>query len=281
MVLPGMGVVSELISNFSRKKIFGYEFIAFHRSRSPSFGFLVWATICSSAASRSTRALCFSSLQWSLPFRRLLSVQLDGDPLQGSISLIRYALRDRVYRPVPHRRTHWPVPRVGRPDGASTDTTSLLPTSTTSWWRAADRLSRRHPLLVAKDDGRMYSEFWAGSRRCFVHRVQPHFLSAVHSRLSGNAPALCFLSGRASGAQYLFNRRASVLAIGFIMPVIYLIHSLFYGERASANPWMLPGLEWRVRRRRRPRISRKMPVVTWEHTNSVKKAPGLDEAKAG
>jgi hypothetical protein len=29
MVLPGMGVISELISNFSRKKIFGYEFIAF------------------------------------------------------------------------------------------------------------------------------------------------------------------------------------------------------------------------------------------------------------
>jgi cytochrome c oxidase subunit I len=29
MILPGMGVISELISNFSRKKIFGYEFIAF------------------------------------------------------------------------------------------------------------------------------------------------------------------------------------------------------------------------------------------------------------
>src|SRR5258708_15709709 len=29
MVLPGMGVISELIANFSRKNIFGYKFVAF------------------------------------------------------------------------------------------------------------------------------------------------------------------------------------------------------------------------------------------------------------
>src|SRR5213595_2172213 len=42
MVLPGMGVVSELIANFSRKKIFGYEFIAFSSIAIAVFGFLVW-----------------------------------------------------------------------------------------------------------------------------------------------------------------------------------------------------------------------------------------------
>ncbi len=42
MVLPGMGVVSELISNFSRKKVFGYEFIAFSSIAIAVFGFLVW-----------------------------------------------------------------------------------------------------------------------------------------------------------------------------------------------------------------------------------------------
>src|SRR5437773_5429798 len=42
MILPGMGVVSELISNFSRKKIFGYEFIAFSSIAIAVFGFLVW-----------------------------------------------------------------------------------------------------------------------------------------------------------------------------------------------------------------------------------------------
>src|SRR5689334_10959991 len=42
MILPGMGVVSELVSNFSRKKIFGYEFIAFSSIAIAVFGFLVW-----------------------------------------------------------------------------------------------------------------------------------------------------------------------------------------------------------------------------------------------
>ena len=42
MILPGMGVISELISAFSRKKIFGYEFIAFSSIAIAVFGFLVW-----------------------------------------------------------------------------------------------------------------------------------------------------------------------------------------------------------------------------------------------
>src|SRR5205085_2390734 len=42
MVLPGMGVVSELIANFSRKNIFGYSFVAFSSIAIAVFGFLVW-----------------------------------------------------------------------------------------------------------------------------------------------------------------------------------------------------------------------------------------------
>ena len=42
MVLPSMGVVSELIANFSRKNIFGYKFVAFSSLAIAVFGFLVW-----------------------------------------------------------------------------------------------------------------------------------------------------------------------------------------------------------------------------------------------
>ncbi|RMD74546.1 MAG: cytochrome c oxidase subunit I, partial [Chloroflexi bacterium] len=42
MILPAMGVVSELISTFSRKRIFGYEFIAFSSIAIAILGFLVW-----------------------------------------------------------------------------------------------------------------------------------------------------------------------------------------------------------------------------------------------
>ncbi|MCA1638970.1 MAG: cbb3-type cytochrome c oxidase subunit I, partial [Acidobacteria bacterium] len=42
MILPGMGVISELIANFSRKRIFGYEFVAFSSIAIAVIGFLVW-----------------------------------------------------------------------------------------------------------------------------------------------------------------------------------------------------------------------------------------------
>jgi len=42
MILPGLGVVSELVSVFSRKHIFGYKFIAFSSLAIAFFGFVVW-----------------------------------------------------------------------------------------------------------------------------------------------------------------------------------------------------------------------------------------------
>ena len=42
MILPGMGVISELIAIYSQKKIFGYSFIAFSSVAIALLGFLVW-----------------------------------------------------------------------------------------------------------------------------------------------------------------------------------------------------------------------------------------------
>ena len=42
MILPSMGVISELIACFSRKHIFGYSFVAFSSLAIAVFGFLVW-----------------------------------------------------------------------------------------------------------------------------------------------------------------------------------------------------------------------------------------------
>jgi len=42
MVLPSMGVVSELIACFSRRRVFGYDFVAFSSLAIAVIGFLVW-----------------------------------------------------------------------------------------------------------------------------------------------------------------------------------------------------------------------------------------------
>jgi cytochrome c oxidase subunit 1 len=42
MILPGMGIISELISVFAHRKIFGYKFIAYSSLAIAFLGFLVW-----------------------------------------------------------------------------------------------------------------------------------------------------------------------------------------------------------------------------------------------
>jgi len=39
---------------------------------------------------------------------------------------------------------------------------------------------------------------------------------------------------------------ASILAVGYVLPMVYLIWSLRYGEPAPENPWESTGLEWQV-----------------------------------
>jgi cytochrome c oxidase subunit 1 len=39
---------------------------------------------------------------------------------------------------------------------------------------------------------------------------------------------------------------ATILAAAYLMPLFYLGYSLFFGARASSNPWNAPGLEWQT-----------------------------------
>jgi cytochrome c oxidase subunit 1 len=57
---------------------------------------------------------------------------------------------------------------------------------------------------------------------------------------------------------------ASVLAVGYVMPVVYFIWSLRYGKRAGPNPWKATGLEWTMPSPPPPHNFDQMPVVTHE-----------------
>ncbi len=39
---------------------------------------------------------------------------------------------------------------------------------------------------------------------------------------------------------------ASVLGLGYLIPMIYFIYSLKYGPKAGNNPWGAAGLEWQI-----------------------------------
>jgi cytochrome c oxidase subunit 1 len=39
---------------------------------------------------------------------------------------------------------------------------------------------------------------------------------------------------------------ASILGVGYLLPIVYLVWSMRYGPKASSNPWHATGLEWQT-----------------------------------
>ncbi|RPJ81863.1 MAG: cytochrome c oxidase subunit I, partial [Acidobacteria bacterium] len=64
MILPSMGVVSELVTAFARKRIFGYTFVAASSLAIAVFGFLVWGHHMFVAGQSVSAALIFSDLSF-------------------------------------------------------------------------------------------------------------------------------------------------------------------------------------------------------------------------
>jgi len=57
---------------------------------------------------------------------------------------------------------------------------------------------------------------------------------------------------------------ASILGFGMLIPAIYFVWSMRYGKHAEANPWHLPGLEWRTQSPPPTENFEQTPIVTWE-----------------
>ena len=139
MVLPAMGVVSEVISTFSRKAVFGYHFVAFSSVAIAVLGFLVWGHHLFVSGQSLYAGMVFSFLSYFVAIPSAIKVfNWTATLYKGSIYLPdAHALCLRLHRAVHHRRPHRPV---SWPRWAWTSTsptlTSWWRTSTTSWWAA-------------------------------------------------------------------------------------------------------------------------------------------------
>ena len=88
-----------------------------------------------------------------------------------------------------------------------------------------------------------------GDRRSFVGFNLTFFPQFV-ARLSGHAAALSRLPAGVSDLNVLSTAGASILGVGYLLPLIYLIWSLHTGRAAGPNPWRATGSEWQTPRRR-------------------------------
>ena len=77
MILPGMGVVSEIVACFSRKRVFGYKFMALAVIAIAVFGFLVWAHHMFVAGISLYAALVFSLLSYLVAVPSAITLAAD------------------------------------------------------------------------------------------------------------------------------------------------------------------------------------------------------------
>ena len=96
-----------------------------------------------------------------------------------------------------------------------------------------------------KMTGRMYSDWWSRVAASiiifgFFITFVPQFIMGYHGmpRRYPNYPA------EFQWLNVMSTAGASILGAGYLIPAVYLPLSLFFGKKATANPWSATGLEW-------------------------------------
>jgi cytochrome c oxidase subunit 1 len=268
MVLPGMGVVSELIANFSRKKIFGYEFVAFSSIAIAVFGFLVWGHHLFVSGQSIYAGMVFSFLSMVVAIPSAIKMfNWTATLYKGSILF---------NTPMLYGLGFMGLFLIGGLTGLFLGAIGLTVHLTDTYFVVA----HFHYVMVGgqviaylgglhywwpKMTGKMYSEFWGKVSAMLVFvgfnlTFFPQFIlgyMGMPRRYASYPEELQVLNIFSTAG-------ATVLAVGFTMPVVYFLHSLIWGKQASANPWLLPGLEWRTSSPPPTENFEVPPVVTWE-----------------
>jgi cytochrome c oxidase subunit 1 len=248
MILPGMGVISELVAAMARKQIFGYGFVAFSSLAIAIIGFLVWGhhLFVSSQSIYAGLVFSFISMLVAVPsavktfnwtatmFKGSMSWESPTFFVVGFMGLFTIggltglflatmgmdiALHDTYFVVA-----HFHYIMVG---GAVMAFMGGLH----FWW----------PKLI----GKMYPEAWA--KTCailiFVGFNLTFFPQFVLGYL-GMPRRYYSYPDELQVWNALSTAGASILGLGYLLPMIYLTYSVFKGAPAPANPWGAKGLEW-------------------------------------
>ena len=249
MVLPGMGVISELVSTFSRKPVFGYAFVAFSSVAIAVYGFLVWGHHMFVAGESAYSAMVFSFLSFFVAIPSAIKVfNWTATLYKGSIS---YAT------PMLYAFGFIGLFTMG-------GLTGLFVASLGVDVHVHDTyfvIAHFHYIMVGgtlmaylgglhywwpKITGRMYPEALGKDfRGQHLPGLQPHLLPAVRPRLPGHAAPLPRLSGRVPGAQRSLHRRR--LRPGGRLPdaadLLHLVAEVWTGRGGESVESHRPGVE--------------------------------------
>jgi cytochrome c oxidase subunit 1 len=250
MILPGMGVISEVISTFSRKRVFGYTAVAFSSVAIAVFGFFVWAHHMFIMGVSNYSALVFSLLTMLVAVPSAIKIFNWAATLyKGSITF---------ETPMLYAFGFMGLFTIGGLTGVFLGSLGMDIHLTETYFIVA----HFHFVMV----GGMLMAYLAGVHFWWpkmTGRMYPEGLSKLAALITFIGFNLTFFPQFIVGylgmprryAAYppefqvlnvLSTAGATVLGVGYLLPMIYMTWSLKYGKIAGANPWQATGLEWQI-----------------------------------
>jgi cytochrome c oxidase subunit I len=278
MVVPAMGVASEIISCFCRNRVFGYRFMAYAILAIAAFGFVVWGHHMFVSGQSAYAGTVFSLLTF------LVSVPSAVKVFNWTATL--YKGRISFQAPMIYALGFVGLFTVGGLTGLFLASLGLDVQLHDTYFVVA----HFHYIMVGgavmsffgglhfwwpKITGRMYAEGWArftallmfvGFNLTFFPQFIVGYLG-MPRRYPEYPPEFQVWNVLSSAG-------ASILAFGYALPLFYLLWSLRHGAPAPDNPWHAKGLEWQTSSPPPPENFHATPVVTEEAYAYSDKEPG-------
>jgi cytochrome c oxidase subunit 1 len=275
MILPGMGVISEIVACYARKRVFGYPFVAFSSLAIAVVGFLVWGHHMFVSGQSMYAGMVFSLLSFLVAIPSAVKVfNWTATLYRGSVSFDT---------PMLYALGFIGLFLIGGLTGIFLAAMGLDVHVHDTYFVVA----HFHYVMV----GSVVMAYMGGLHFWWPKmfgRLYPRVLSMVCAVLVFVGFNLTFFPQFILGYQGMPRRYhaypeewqvlnvlstagASVLGLGFLIPMIYLAWSLKAGEKVRGNPWGAKGLEWEACPTPPPTHNyERVPVVTEEAYAYVK-----------
>ena len=268
MILPGFAVISDVIACFSRKRIFGYSFVAFSSLAIAVLGFLVWGHHMFVSGQSVYASMVFSFItffvavpsavkifNWSFTLHKG-SIKLDSPMLyvMGFIGLFTIGGLTGLFlstlgTDVHLHDTYFVVAHFHYVMVGGMVMAFLC--GIHFWW--------------PKMTGRMYPEAPAKLGVMFIFAgFNLTFLPQFVLGYMGMPRRYHAYPEEWQALNIMSTAGATVLGLGFGLTIAYLVWSLFKGEKATANPFQAKGLEWGIPSPPIAHNFEAIPIVTWE-----------------